>query len=61
MQVNIHSIGGFGENYRGTFLQLNRQGDTVEVTLRFRNHEKQEWVQVDGKEQVTFTVDLASD
>jgi hypothetical protein len=61
IQVNIHSIGGVREDYLSTFLYLDRTGDTVEATIRFRNHEKREWIQVDGQDQVTFSVDLASD
>lgn len=60
MQVNIHSIGGVRENYLSCFLHLDHQGDTVEVTLRFRNHETQEWIQVNGQERITFAVPLAS-
>ncbi len=61
IQVNIHSLGGVREDYLSTFLDLHRTGDTVEATIRFRNHEKREWIQVDGKDEVSFTVELASD
>ena len=58
IQVNIHSLGGVRENYLSSFLHLDRQGDTVEVTVRFRNHETQEWIEVDGKDRFTFSVEL---
>ncbi len=61
IQVNIHSIGGSRENYLSTFLDLDRKGDTVEATLRFRDHEKGEWIRVNGRSEMTFPVDLPSD
>ncbi len=61
IQVNIHSIGGVREDYLSSFLELDRQGDTVEVTVRFRNHDTQEWIQVDGQDRLTFRVELPGD
>ncbi len=61
IQVNIHSIGGVREDYLSSFLHLERTGGTVKATVTFRNHEKREWIQVDGKDRMTFSVDLATD
>lgn len=61
IQVNIHSIGGVREDYLSSFLELDRQGDTVEVTVRFRNHDTREWIRVDGQDRLTFRVELPRD
>lgn len=45
----------------GTFLKLSRTGNTVEATVTFRNHVEQEWISVDGKDKLTFSVDLERD
>jgi predicted phosphodiesterase len=50
-------------NYHGVFLFMERRGDTVEVTIRFRDHLNREWISVetmDGAivENISFTVHL---
>ncbi len=57
-QINIHSIGGVRADYLSTFLDLERKGDTVMVTVRYRNHESEEWIEVDGKYEFSFVIDM---
>jgi predicted phosphodiesterase len=36
----------WGHHYNGVFMYLQREGDTVNVTLKFRDHRDHEWVSV---------------
>ncbi len=58
VMINIHSIGGVRDDYLSTFLSLERTGNTVKATVNFRDHESQKWIKVDGKNEITFSVDL---
>jgi len=33
-------------NYNGVFMYLQREGDTVDVTLKFRDHQDRKWINV---------------
>ena len=51
-------------NYSGVFMFLQREGDTVNVTIKFRNHLNHEWVSVqtvDGMiiDNLSFSVKVA--
>jgi hypothetical protein len=58
VQINMHAIGGVRDNYLSTFLMLKDLGDAVHVTVRFRDHAPHapRWIDVDGRDEVTFTV-----
>ncbi len=56
VQINIHSIGGVREDYLSTFLHLETAEDSVEAAVRFRDHQAQEWIAVDGQREVRFSV-----
>jgi len=54
----------WANNYNGVFLFLQREGDTVNVTIKFRNHLDHEWISVptvDGRmiENISFSVKVA--
>jgi calcineurin-like phosphoesterase family protein len=36
----------WSQNYNGVFMFLQREGDTVDVTLKFRDHKTHEWISV---------------
>lgn len=50
-------------NCAGIFIFLERKGDTVDVTLKFRNHENHSWIQtpIEGEwvDNINFSVDVA--
>jgi len=51
-------------NYAGVFMFLQREGNTVDVTLKFRNHLTHEWISVkttDGTwiDNLSFSVNVA--
>ncbi len=58
VQINIHSIGGVREDYLSAFLHLETTEGSVEAAVRFRDHQAQEWIEVDGQSEVRFSVDL---
>jgi len=49
--------------YKGVFMFLEREGDTVDVTLRFRDHKNHTWVEIsfEGEmvENISFAVEVA--
>jgi hypothetical protein len=54
----------WSQNYAGVFLFLHRAGDTVDVTIKFRNHLNHEWISVqtvDNRtiENISFSVKVA--
>jgi len=50
-------------NYMGVFMFLEREDDTVDVTLRFRDHKNHEWIETpfEGEmvENISFSVEVA--
>jgi len=36
----------WSQNYNGVFMFLQREGDTVDVTLKFRDHQDHKWINV---------------
>ncbi len=56
--INIHSVGAVREDYLSIFLRLEQMEDKVEATIRFRNHQTQEWIKVNGNEIFAFSVEL---
>ncbi len=62
VQVTIHSIGGTRSHgpgrhdYLSSFLFLDRKGETVEATVRFRNHGTQQWIEADGRKALSFSI-----
>ncbi len=42
----------------GCFLILCKYGQSISITFRFRNHGKRQWISVNGKKEVAFTIDL---
>ena len=50
----------WARNYKSAFMFLDREGDTVNVTLRFRDHENHAWIETpfQGKnvENISFSV-----
>jgi len=36
----------WSQNYNGVFMYLQREGDTVDVTLKFRDHQDRKWINV---------------
>ena len=57
-QVNIHSVGGVRDDYLSTFLKMERTGEMVTATVTYRNHETQEWIEVEGEKEFTFSIEL---
>jgi len=54
----------WANNYNGVFMFLQREGDTVDVTIKFRNHLNHEWISVqtvDGRtiENISFSVKVS--
>lgn len=53
----------WGNNYKGVFMFLEREDDTVNVTLRFRDHKNHEWIEtpLEGEmvENISFSVQVA--
>lgn len=53
----------WANNYNGVFMYLERKGDTVNVTLRFRDHKDQEWIETplmgEYVENISFSVKVA--
>lgn len=53
----------WANNYNGVFMYLERKGDTVNVTLRFRDHKDQEWIETplmgEYVENISFFVKVA--
>lgn len=53
----------WANNYNGVFMYLERKGDTVNVTLRFRDHKDQEWIETplmgEYVENISFIVKVA--
>jgi hypothetical protein len=54
----------WAHNYNGVFMFLRREGDTVNVTIKFRNHLDHEWISVptvDGRtiDNLSFSVNVA--
>jgi hypothetical protein len=63
MEICDNSL-DWANNYAGVFLFLQREGDTVNVTIKFRNHLDHEWISVptvDGRmiENMSFSVKVA--
>ena len=55
----------WADHYNGVFMFLQRENDTVNVTIKFRNHLNHEWISVetvDGKivENINFSVEVTS-
>lgn len=50
----------WADHYMGVFMFLERRGDTVDVTLRFRNHKDHEWIKTpfegENVENISFSV-----
>jgi len=50
----------WAKNYKGVLIYLEREGDTVDVTLRFRDHENHTWVEIpfqrENVENISFSV-----
>ena len=53
----------WARNYKGVFMYLEREGDTVNVTLRFRNHLNHTWIEIpfqgENVENISFSVKVA--
>jgi len=54
----------WADHYHGVFLFLQREGDTVNITIKFRNHLNHEWISVQtvyGRmvENISFSVKVA--
>ncbi|MFQ6079429.1 MAG: metallophosphoesterase family protein [Thermodesulfobacteriota bacterium] len=53
----------WANNYKGVFMYLERKGNIVNVTLRFRDHKNRMWVTtpLEGKyvENISFSVEVA--
>ena len=53
----------WAQNYKGAFMYLDREGDTVNVTLRFRDHLNHTWIEIpfqgENVENISFSVKVA--
>jgi len=53
----------WANNYKGVFMFLEREDDTVNVTLRFRDHKNHEWIETplagEMVENISFSVEVA--
>ncbi len=52
----------WADHYMGVFMFLERKGDTVNVTLRFRDHKSHEWIETpfeeENVENISFSVEV---
>ena len=53
----------WSQNYKGVFIFLDREGNDVNVTLKFRDHENHAWIKIpfqrENIENISFSVDVA--
>jgi predicted phosphodiesterase len=53
----------WAKNFKGVFMFLEREGNTVNVTLRFRDHQNHEWIEIpfqgENVENISFSVKVA--
>ena len=53
----------WAQNYKGVFMYLEREGGTVNVTLRFRDHLNHTWIEIpfqgQNVENISFSVKVA--
>jgi len=53
----------WSQNYNGVFIFLDREGNDVDVTLKFRDHENHAWIKIpfqrENIENISFSVDVA--
>jgi len=54
----------WAQNYNGVFMFLQREGNTVDVTLKFRDHQDHEWISVPKVgggmiDNLSFSVEVA--
>lgn len=53
----------WADHYMGVFMFLERKGNTVDVTLRFRDHKNHEWIETplegENVENISFSIKVA--
>jgi predicted phosphodiesterase len=53
----------WAQNYKGVFMFLDREGNDVNVTLKFRDHENHAWIKIpfqgENIENISFSVKVA--